>query len=85
VHITDAVVVAIGYEHFDVVHSWVKDAADATGFVQTGIECLIVGEGGLSITKPREDFIVEWVNYLYLMVVSIGHRYHIFVWYKANT
>jgi hypothetical protein len=82
---SDAMIIAVGDENLDVIHCRIKDAADPTWLVKARIESLLISQGGLSVSKPGEDLIIEGVYYLDLMIIGICHSYHVFVGYKANT
>ena len=82
---SDAMIVAVGDENLDVIHCCIKDATDTTWFVKASVKSLLISQGGLSVSKPGEDLIIEGVYYLDLMIIGICHSYHVFVGYKANT
>ena len=80
VHITNAVVVTIGNKDFYVFFFVVINATYTTGFVQTGIECLVIFQHSSAISKPWKYFIIKWVDDFYFVIIGVRDGHDVFFW-----
>ena len=77
-HITNAVVVTISNKDFYVFFFVVVNATYAAGFVQTGVEGLVVFQHGSAVSKPWKYFVVKWVDYFYFVIIGVRDGHDVF-------
>jgi hypothetical protein len=70
---TDRVVVTVCYVDLDIFLNGVEEWGEATGFIERGVEGVLILDCGLTVAQPGENFVPKRIYNLNLVIVCIRY------------